>query len=129
MRKILIKTVTREQFVNITPQVQEMVLDLNWLNGILTLYCPHTTAAITINVVRDPTVANDFIYMLDKLVPYTEKYRHEGNPDAHIKSSVIGTSEQVFVDDGNLQLGQWQGIIFCEFDGPQTREIWLQLME
>ncbi len=129
MRKILIKTVSREQFVNITTQVQDMVLDLNWLNGILTIFCPHTTAAVTINAVSDPSVAKDFIYMLDKLIPYTENYRHEGNPDAHIKSSVIGASEQIFVDDGKLVLGQWQGLIFCEFDGPRTRELWLQWME
>ncbi len=129
MRKILIETVSREQFVNITPQVQEMIEEMKWLNGILTLFCPHTTAALTVNVVRDPTVANDFIYVLDRLVPYTDRYRHEGNPDAHIKSSVIGTSEQVFVENGNLLLGQWQGLIFCEFDGPQSREIWLRWME
>jgi len=113
----------RMEFVDITGKIRELFKSNNWSDGILMIYCPHTTAAITINEAADPSVQTDIISTLEKLIPYHGSYDHmEGNSDAHIKASLVGPSEQVLVEDGRLVLGTWQGIFFCEFDGPRDRK-------
>jgi len=110
--------------VDVTAQVQNLVSASKITDGICYLYVPHTTAAITINECADPDVAYDVEGALDRLVPKTGSYRHsEGNSDSHIKSVLVGASQFVFVEDGKLALGHWQGIFFCEFDGPRERRM------
>lgn len=124
---ISVKTGQREELVDITPHVQKYVDQINLKNGIIIIYVPHTTAAVTINEHADPSVARDIIYKLAREIPKNENYRHaEGNSDAHIKSSLVGASIQVIISDGRLLLGTWQGIFFCEFDGPRTRKVYLK---
>ncbi len=121
-----ISTRSRMEFIDITSQVRDAVREYGWSSGILTVYCPHTTAAITINESADPSVQSDIIKTLAKLIPHRDNYSHmEGNSDAHIKTSLIGPSEQVIVHSGELVLGTWQGIFFCEFDGPRQRRFHL----
>ena len=118
-----ISTNRRCQMLDITGKVQSAVRDSKIKNGNAIVYCPHTTAAITINENADPSVMHDILLTLDELVPeHRSGYRHsEGNSDAHVKSSLVGCSEQILVSDGSLNLGTWQGIYFCEFDGPRSR--------
>ncbi len=117
-----ISTRNRTEFIDITSKISEVVHKYGWSTGIVTIYCPHTTAAITINECADPDVKADIVNSLSKLIPYHANYAHEeGNADAHIKASLIGPSEQVIVHSGELVLGTWQGIFFCEFDGPRQR--------
>lgn len=117
-----VSTKSRMQFVDITAEVRKTAREYGWSTGILTVYCPHTTAAITINESADPSVQSDIINALAKLIPHNDGYAHmEGNSDAHIKASLVGPSEQVIVHSGELVLGTWQGIFFCEFDGPRQR--------
>jgi secondary thiamine-phosphate synthase enzyme len=119
-----VKTRSRVSFVNITRDVQEAVGRLGIVDGAVVVYCPHTTAAITINESADPDVVTDITSKLSGLVPHSDGYLHsEGNSDAHVKSSLVGCSETVLVEDGSLVLGTWQGIFFCEFDGPRTRRV------
>jgi secondary thiamine-phosphate synthase enzyme len=129
--EISLKTTGRTQFVDITRQVEGVVLQSGVKNGICVIYVPHTTAAVTINENADPTVKKDIKTMLDKLIPWKEPfYEHaEGNSAAHIKSSLIGCSETVIIQDGRLLLGTWQGIFFCEFDGPRTRKVYVKIIE
>jgi secondary thiamine-phosphate synthase enzyme len=129
--EISLKTTGRTQFVDITRQVEGVVLQSGVKNGICVIYVPHTTAAVTINENADPTVKKDIKTMLDKLIPWREPfYEHaEGNSAAHIKSSLIGCSETVIIQDGRLLLGTWQGIFFCEFDGPRTRKVYVKIIE
>lgn len=111
-----------EGFVNITGQVQEALKKCGVTNGLCLVYCPHTTAGITINENADPDVVRDLLFALDKTFPDRPEFRHcEGNSAAHLKASVIGSSVTVPVEDGKLALGVWQGIYFCEFDGPRHR--------
>jgi len=128
--EISLKTTGRTQFVDITRQVESVILQSGIKNGICVSYVPHTTAAVTINENADPTVKKDIKTMLDKLIPWREPfYEHaEGNSAAHIKSSLIGCSETVIVQDGRLLLGTWQGIFFCEFDGPRTRKVYVKVI-
>jgi len=127
METMSIKTSTREELVNITSRVQKLVSEKGLSNGTLVLWCPHTTGAVTINEAADPSVVRDIVVNLKKLIPLHGDYRHaEGNSDAHIKSSLIGPSLTVIVDQGQVALGTWQGIFFCEFDGPRSRKLWLQ---
>ncbi|RUM42368.1 MAG: YjbQ family protein [Desulfurobacterium sp.] len=128
--EISLKTTGRTQFVDITRQVESVILQSGVKNGICVIYVPHTTAAVTINENADPTVKKDIKTMLDKLIPWRESfYEHaEGNSAAHIKSSLIGCSETVIVQDGRLLLGTWQGIFFCEFDGPRTRKVYVKVI-
>jgi len=124
MQTITVKTHRRTQVVDVTAQVQNLVSASKITDGICYLYVPHTTAAITINECADPDVAYDVEGALDRLVPKTGSYRHsEGNSDSHIKSVLVGASQFVFVEDGKLALGHWQGIFFCEFDGPRERRM------
>lgn len=119
----------RENFYNITASVQEAVHKSRVQNGFCIVYCPHTTAAITINENADPDVVHDIILGLNKAFPDTKEFRHgEGNSAAHLKASCIGASETLIVKDGRLLLGTWQGIFFCEFDGPRLRKYYVQVI-
>ncbi len=119
----------RNQMIDITSQVGSVVSQSGITNGDAIIYCPHTTAAITINENADPSVPHDILFTLEELVPHHRAgYRHsEGNSDAHCKSSLIGCSEQILIKDRTLSLGTWQGIFFCEFDGPRHREVMVQI--
>jgi secondary thiamine-phosphate synthase enzyme len=124
-----VNTPERNVFLNITKKVQDFVTKSDLKDGICYVFIPHTTAAVTINESADPDVRIDVAEALINLVPAHKKYRHsEGNSDSHIKASIIGSSEVVFVENGRLQLGTWQGIFFCEFDGPRRRQVWLKLV-
>jgi len=129
--EITLKTTGRNQFIDITRQVESIVLQSGVKSGICVIYAPHTTAGITINENADPTVRKDIINALEKLVPWREPfYEHaEGNSAAHIKSSLIGCNQTVIVQNGKLLLGTWQGIYFCEFDGPRTRRVFVKVIE
>ena len=128
--ELAVKTTKRIEFVNITHKVEEVVKNSDVSNGICYIFVPHTTAAVTINEDADPDVVNDIISKLNVLVPKNESfYNHiEGNSDAHIKSSLIGVSLEVFVNNKKLKLGRWQGIYFCEFDGPRYRSVWVKVL-
>ncbi len=116
--------------IDITRQVQGVVREKNVDRGICVVYVPHTTAAITINENADPDVVRDFTMEINKLVPWEDGYRHaEGNSAAHLKASMIGFSETILIEDGRLVLGTWQGIYFCEFDGPRSRKVYVKVME
>lgn len=126
---INVSTQKRTQMLDITTQVAEKVKREGLKEGTCIIYCPHTTAGITINENADPSVRQDILNHLEKLVPFKGNYSHlEGNADAHIKASIIGSSATVIVSDGRLMLGTWQGIFFCEFDGPRQRKVFLQLI-
>lgn len=130
IEKIKISTNKRCELIDITTEIKRIVEKEKIKNGIIHIFCPHTTAAITINENYDPSVKDDIIETLGKFIPYRSHYSHtEGNADAHIKASIIGSSQSVFVDNSKLQLGTWQGIFFCEFDGPRTREIWIKVLK
>jgi len=121
-----IPTGKRTQFRSITQAVADLVKQKGWLDGVLTVFIPHTTAGITINENADPDVARDMEWFSDELVPQSRNFRHsEGNSDAHIKASFYGSSVQVIVRGGRLWLGVWQGIYVCEFDGPRDRKVYL----
>jgi len=124
-----ISTKSRSQMIDITSQVRSFVSQSGITNGDAIVYCPHTTAAITINENADPSVPHDILLTLEELIPhYRPGYRHsEGNSDAHCKSSLIGCSEQILIKDKSLNLGTWQGIFFCEFDGPRSRKVIVQV--
>ena len=128
MEEISVKTDSRIEMLDITSQVKSAISKSGTQEGVCTVYCPHTTAAITINENADPDVTADIMQKLNKMIPPHENYRHlEGNSDAHIKSSIIGNSVQIIVSEGRLQLGTWQGIYFCEFDGPRSRHVWVSI--
>jgi len=124
-----ISTKHRNQMVDITSQVGSAVSQSGITDGDVVVYCPHTTAAITINENADPSVSHDILLTLEQLIPcHRPGYRHsEGNSDAHCKSSLIGCSEQILIKDKTLALGTWQGIFFCEFDGPRSRRVVVQI--
>jgi secondary thiamine-phosphate synthase enzyme len=124
MQTLHVKTERRTQLVDVTAQVQKAVAASGVGTGICYLYVPHTTAAITINECADPDVARDVEGALDRLIPKTGPYRHsEGNSDSHVKSVLVGTSQIIHVEGGKLMLGRWQGVFFCEFDGPRERRL------
>ncbi|MCK9520989.1 MAG: secondary thiamine-phosphate synthase enzyme YjbQ [Dehalococcoidia bacterium] len=121
---LAIRTSAREEMLEVTRDVRQAVAASGLRDGIVTLYVPHTTAAVTINENADPDVQHDMLAWLRRLVPPDPSFRHaEGNSDGHIKSSLVGISAQVPVVDGELLLGRWQGIYFCEFDGPRLRQL------
>ena len=123
-----LQTSGRSQLIDITSRVREAVTASGIREGLCTIFIPHTTAAVTINENADPDVVRDFLYELDKIVPWQDGYRHaEGNSAAHLKSSLIGVSEQVLIENGRFMLGTWQGIYFCEFDGPRTRRVLVRI--
>jgi len=129
MQAIRVKTVRRTQMLDITNEVQRAVTALGIPSGTCFLYVPHTTAAILINEHADPDVASDAEGALDRLVPMAGPYRHsEGNSDSHVKTMLVGVSHFVFVEEGKLALGRWQGIFFAEFDGPRERKVFLKVL-
>jgi len=124
-----VRTSKRTELIDITRSVQEAVQKTGVREGICILFIPHTTAAITINENADPSVPLDIVMELNKLVPFEDRYQHlEGNSAAHIKASLVGFSQTVLVESGKLFLGTWQGIFFCEFDGPRNRNIHVQII-
>jgi secondary thiamine-phosphate synthase enzyme len=126
---INIKTRSQIEFIDITSQVQGVIDKSGIKEGVCYVYVPHTTAAVTINENADPDVIRDIITKLNEIVPLNGNYRHtEGNSAAHIKASMIGASETVFIKDGRLILGTWQSIFFCEFDGPRSRRVFIKLI-
>jgi len=124
-----VSTKSRNEMIDITGQVSSIVGQSDISNGDVIVYCPHTTAAITINENADPSVPHDILLVLEELAPRSRPgYRHsEGNSDAHCKSVLVGCSKQILLKDGELALGTWQGIFFCEFDGPRSRKVFVQL--
>jgi len=124
-----VSTRGRTEMVDVTRQVEATVREAGIENGETTVFCPHTTAAITINENADPSVVHDVLLALDEILPRSNPgFRHdEGNSDAHAKSSLVGCSEQILVKDGGLVLGTWQAIYFCEFDGPRSRRVIVQV--
>ena len=129
MHQLTVKTQQRDQMVEITREVQHLVDEHGLDDGSVIVYIPHTTAGVTINENADPDVVHDTLKRLDKMVPWREPFdRHgEGNSASHIKASMMGSSVTVLVRGGRLQLGTWQGIWFCEFDGPRTRSAWVSV--
>ena len=118
-----------EGFIDITQFVREAVTKSGKADGIVMIYCPHTTAGVTINENADPDVMTDILFGLNKAFPDRAEFRHaEGNSAAHLKSSVTGSSVTVIIDKGRLLLGTWQGIYFCEFDGPRTRKFFVKVI-
>ena len=129
MESIHISTKSRIDFVDITNEIQSIVEKSSINSGIVIVYVPHTTCGITINEHADPDVVKDIKYRLERLVPYQEGYHHlEGNADSHIKASLVGTSENIIVENGRLILGTWQGIFLCDFDGPRTRKVYVKIV-
>ena len=119
-----LRTRTRTAFVDITADVQGAVRELGVEDGAVVVYVPHTTAGVTVNESADPDVAGDIERRLSELAPESGRYHHtEGNADAHIKSTLVGCSQILLVHDGRLSLGTWQGVFFCEFDGPRARQV------
>jgi len=130
MKEIIVRTQNNREFVDITAQIEKAVRDMGSESGICHLYVPHTTAAVTINESADYAVKEDIIDALTRLIPSSLDYKHiEGNAHAHIQASLIGSSERVPVVDGKIQMGTWQGIFFCEFDGPRERKLWITLTQ
>ena len=128
-KQIGVRTSKRNEFVDITGELQSVVEEVKVKSGICYVYVPHTTAAVTINEGADPSVKRDILMMLEKLIPQRASYSHmEGNSDAHIKSSLIGASETIIIQDGRLQLGTWQSVFFCEFDGPRSRRVIVKII-
>jgi len=129
VERLSIKTARRNEVVDITREVEEIVGGAKFSEGVCVLYVPHTTAAVTINENADPSVQRDILAHLSKLIPERGSYMHrEGNSDAHIKAATLGPSVTLLVEGGRLVLGTWQGIYFCEFDGPRQRGVFVQLI-
>ena len=123
MKEIPVQTRSRFEMIDITAAVQKAASDEKIKSGIGLVYTPHTTTAVTINENADPDVPRDLLAALDRIVPLSANYRHaEGNSAAHVKSSLVGASEMIIIENGRLVLGTWQSIFFCEFDGPRTRQ-------
>ena len=125
MQRFTIQTAGRDQMIDVTDRVRSIVEASGVESGSVVVYVPHTTAAVTINENADPDVVHDLLKQLDEMVPWSQPfYRHgEGNSAAHVKASMMGSSVTVLIDEGRMVLGQWQGIWFCEFDGPRTRGV------
>jgi secondary thiamine-phosphate synthase enzyme len=123
-----VKTKSQTELVDITAEVQDAIRASGIDDGLCFLYVPHTTAAVTINESADPSVRGDILMVLNQVIPWKARYRHlEGNSPAHIKSTLVGASELIAVENKRLVLGTWQGIFFCEFDGPRSRKIHLRV--
>ena len=129
LKKINIKTSARVEFSDITSLVQKAVKDSGAESGICCVFVPHTTAGVTINENADPSVQEDIIKEINKIIPFSDSYSHlEGNSAAHIKASFFGASENIIIENGGLCLGTWQGIYFCEFDGPRSRSFYVKII-
>lgn len=127
---LTVKTRAKTEFVDITSEVNRLLASTgSVVDGLCFLYVPHTTAAVTINESADPSVRKDILKVLNNIVPWEAGYRHlEGNSPAHIKSTLVGASEWVAVENNRLVLGTWQGLFFCEFDGPRTRKVHVRVI-
>lgn len=124
-----IRTKKEDEFVDITALAQQALVESGLMDGIVVVFCPHTTAGITINENADPDVVRDMLVSFDKTFPKYGDYKHsEGNSHAHIKASLMGSSATVIVENGKLKLGIWQGIYFTEFDGPRSRKVYIKFM-
>ncbi len=129
MQTLDIRTGSREQMLDITGLLAETVHGKGWRTGALLVYCPHTTAALTINEAADPDVQRDMVAFMKRRIPRDAGFKHaEGNSDAHIKTSLFGPHCMVIVEDGRLRLGTWQGVYLCEWDGPRNRTVWMQFL-
>jgi secondary thiamine-phosphate synthase enzyme len=129
LKRLEVKTSARAQLVDITSSIKALLKNEDVLSGVVIVYVPHTTCGVTINENADPAVKEDIIATLEKLIPVSGGYRHlEGNSDAHIKASILGSSVSVFVESGALVLGTWQGIYLAEFDGPRKRSVLLKIL-
>lgn len=130
MNSFTVSTRSREEMVDITRLVQESVTSSGLVSGAVVVFVPHTTCGITINENTDPDVIRDILFQLKSLVPYEKGYRHfEGNSDSHIKTTLTGSSVTVIIEKGRLQLGTWQGIFLCDYDGPRTRSVWVKMIK
>jgi secondary thiamine-phosphate synthase enzyme len=130
LRQLRVKTNSRTELVDITQGVQRLVGESGIRSGTCYVYVPHTTAAVTINENSDPNVGRDILKELNKIIPFDDNYGHtEGNSAAHIKSSIIGVSRAVLVEEGRLALGTWQAVFFCEFDGPRERRVFVKVIQ
>ena len=128
--EVSVRTSSHTQMIDITDKVAEVVRESHVKDGVCMVFVPHTTAAVTINENADPDVVRDFTMEIGKIVPWEDGYLHsEGNSAAHLKSSMIGFSQEIIIEDGRLLLGTWQGIYFCEFDGPRTRKVLVKIYE
>lgn len=124
-----LRTHSRVEFLDITGQVNRIVEESKVQNGTILVFVPHTTAAVTINENADPSVVQDLLAELNRLIPFSGAYQHaEGNSAAHIKSTLVGPSETLIIEKGRMALGIWQGLYFCEFDGPRTRKVWIKIL-
>jgi len=129
MQQLTVQTHSQTEMIDITGQVQAAITAAGFQNGLCMLYVPHTTAGITINESADPSVRRDILMVLNQMVPWKADYKHmEGNSPAHVKSSLMGPSQLVAVENGRMVLGTWQGIFFCEFDGPRTRKLLIKFI-
>lgn len=129
MKTLTLHTHATTELIEITREVQAFVRESGIKEGICVVYCPHTTAGLTINEAADPSVKADLLMELNKIVPFQDHYKHlEGNSAAHIKASLVGSSVTLPIVGGSLALGTWQGIYFCEFDGPRHRQVYLQIV-
>ena len=124
-----VKTRERTELIDITSDINQLIQKSGIDQGLCMIYVPHTTAAVTINESADPSVKSDILMILNQIIPWEANYRHlEGNSPAHIKSTLVGSSELIAIENGRLILGTWQGIFFCEFDGPRTRKVDVRIM-
>ncbi len=129
MKKISIKTQKRNEIIDITPVVKKTIESMGVEDGICVVYCPHTTAGITVNENYDESVKGDMLFSLNKISPDYSEFRHmEGNSDAHVKASMMGCSITFIIENGKLMIGHWQGIFFTEFDGSRNREVWIKAL-
>ena len=127
--RVDIKTLSRVEFQEVTPKVRDIVGESGVQNGVCHIFVPHTTAGVTVNEHADPSVAEDIAAQLEAMAPQSRNYRHlEGNAPAHIKASLVGSSEALLIEDGRIVLGTWQGIFFCEFDGPRNRNLLIKVV-
>ncbi len=128
MEKFSVHTTDRTSMSDITNQINDLVKRSGVKDGLCYIFIPHTTAAVTINESADPDVVTDMVMELNKVIPFQDRYLHsEGNSAAHIKTSLIGSGEQIFIENGRLMLGTWQGVFLCDFDGPRTRQVWVKI--
>jgi secondary thiamine-phosphate synthase enzyme len=130
IKQLSVKTSNRVELLDITHLIESSVKESKIKSGICLVYVPHTTAGVIINENADPSVKKDIIKELNKIIPFDDNYSHlEGNAAAHIKSSLVGASETIIIENGSLVLGTWQGIFFCEFDGPRSRKVIVKIIQ
>ena len=127
---LAVKTRERTELIDVTSEISQLVQKSGIDQGLCMVFVPHTTAAVTINESADPSVKSDMLMVLNQIVPWEANYRHlEGNSPAHVKSTLVGPSQLIAIEKGRLVLGTWQGIFFCEFDGPRNRQLHVRIME